>query len=130
MNNIQHKRMEPKHFKYIYKITYCKLHSCIGLIYCNDCILVSFIGLLFFSFVVLLAYFDLISMFQNPDYDGGANGFPNDIAVLELKSPLEFGSKIDKIDMADSDTGDFAGDKCDLSGWGRIVGGQYLITYI
>jgi hypothetical protein len=49
---------------------------------------------------------------------------------MELENPLEFNNRIDKIQMADSDQGDFAGDKCDISGWGLTQGGKYLPEYI
>ncbi|CAC5399727.1 Chymotrypsin-like serine proteinase,Trypsin delta [Mytilus coruscus] len=59
----------------------------------------------------------LSSFTMHPDYDGFGDGFPNDIAVLELESALPFSSSIAKIEMAD-DEGDFAGDKCMITGWG------------
>jgi hypothetical protein len=36
---------------------------------------------------------------------------------MELENPLEFNNRVDKIKMPDSDQGDFAGDKCDISGY-------------
>lgn len=50
--------------------------------------------------------------------------------MIELENPLEFNNRIDKIQMPDSDQGDFAGDKCDISGWGLTRGGKYLPEYI
>lgn len=67
---------------------------------------------------------------QHPDWDPIGDGFPNDVAVIELENPLEFNNKIDKIQLPDSDQGDFDGDKCDISGWGLTQGGRCLPGYI
>ena len=63
---------------------------------------------------------------QHPDYDFSGDGFPNDIAVLELKSALEFSDSINKIEMADEGEGNFAGDKCVISGWGLTNAGKCI----
>ncbi|CAG2224542.1 Trypsin beta,Trypsin delta,Chymotrypsin-like serine proteinase,Trypsin alpha,Chymotrypsin A,Trypsin delta/gamma-like protein CG30031,Chymotrypsin B [Mytilus edulis] len=60
---------------------------------------------------------------MHPDYDGSASGYPNDIAVIELESPLELNENVDKVDMADED-GDFAGVECVISGWGQTGSGS------
>ncbi|KAK7093959.1 chymotrypsin-like serine proteinase [Littorina saxatilis] len=63
----------------------------------------------------------LSSYTNHPSYNGNANGFPNDIAVMRLSSALSFNNYVNKITFATSGT--FAGQSCKLSGWGRLVGG-------
>ncbi|VDI15783.1 Hypothetical predicted protein [Mytilus galloprovincialis] len=50
----------------------------------------------------------------------------NDLMLLELATPLTFGSTINKITLDDSQSNDFVGDDCKVSGWGNTdkVGGD------
>ncbi|XP_076437589.1 chymotrypsin-like serine proteinase [Babylonia areolata] len=59
----------------------------------------------------------------HPDYDGRGDGFPNDIAVLDLDRPLQSSSHVSTNHaFAGPSSGNFAGQKCTLSGWGRTSG--------
>lgn len=63
----------------------------------------------------------LASITMHPNWNGNANGFPNDIATMRLSSALTFNTYVNKASFASS--GDFAGQTCTLSGWGRLSGG-------
>ena len=66
---------------------------------------------------------------QHPNYNGNGDGYPNDIALLELSSSLQLGTNtVDKIRLAQPRDGDMAGQRCWLSGWGRTSGG--MLKYI
>merc|ERR1719192_337793 len=54
---------------------------------------------------------------NHPSYCGSCNGFPHDISVLTVDSAFSFGSAVRAIQMASS--GDFAGQTCTITGWGR-----------
>jgi len=59
----------------------------------------------------------------HPGYQGSGDGYPNDIAVLHLSSPLTFNSHVKKARFANTGSGDFLGQTCTLSGWGLTSGG-------
>ncbi|XP_050408876.1 chymotrypsin-like serine proteinase isoform X1 [Patella vulgata] len=68
----------------------------------------------------------LSSLVIHPEYDGEADGSPNDFAVLRLSGTANTASSaISIIDMADKGD-DFTGEECTLSGWGRLSGGGAL----
>ncbi|KAL8603805.1 hypothetical protein ACOMHN_058540 [Nucella lapillus] len=57
----------------------------------------------------------------HPNYNPNGNGFPNDIAVLRLSSPLTLNAKCQ---AAKLDTGlDFSFSPAVITGWGRLSGG-------
>ena len=57
---------------------------------------------------------------QHPNYNPNGNGFPNDIAVLRLSSPLTLN---DKCQAAKLDTGNnFNNQPAVITGWGRLYG--------
>lgn len=53
----------------------------------------------------------------------------NDLMLLELATPLTFGSTINKITLDDSQSNGFVGDDCKVSGWGNTdkVGGLFIL---
>ncbi|VDI28685.1 kallikrein 6 [Mytilus galloprovincialis] len=58
---------------------------------------------------------------------GGDGGIEPDLMLLQLKTPLKFGSTINKIDL-DTDTGkNYTGELCTISGWGttNATGANY-----
>lgn len=55
-----------------------------------------------------------------PQWNPNGAGYPNDIAVIHLSSPLSFNSHVNKIQFASS--GSFVGTSCVLSGWGKTSG--------
>ena len=59
---------------------------------------------------------------QHPEWsNSGFLGFPNDIAVVRLRSAANTGSPfISTVPLAE--TGDFIGSSCIISGWGRTSG--------
>ncbi|XP_050408877.1 chymotrypsin-like serine proteinase isoform X2 [Patella vulgata] len=68
----------------------------------------------------------LSSLVIHPEYDGEADGSPNDFAVLRLSGTANTASSaISIIDMADKGD-DFTGEECTLSGWGRLSGGGII----
>ncbi|KAK6190400.1 hypothetical protein SNE40_002280 [Patella caerulea] len=66
------------------------------------------------------------SIVNHPNYNGNANGFPNDISVMRLSSNANTGSSaVSTISLASSGSS-FVGQKCTISGWGRTSGGSSL----
>lgn len=57
----------------------------------------------------------------HPNYNANGAGFPNDIAVMLLTTPVTYNSFVGAGTFATS--GSFLGQSCILSGWGRTVGG-------
>ncbi|XP_012936003.1 trypsin alpha-3 [Aplysia californica] len=53
----------------------------------------------------------------------GVKGFPNDVAILELATPVPQSQWVQVIEMAKSDDGSFDEDECFLHGWGRLSAG-------
>jgi len=61
---------------------------------------------------------------MHPNYNPNGNGFPNDIAVLRLSTPLALN---DKCQPARLDTGaNFNNDAAVITGWGRLFGSGSL----
>ncbi|XP_071143993.1 hypodermin-A-like isoform X1 [Mytilus edulis] len=51
-------------------------------------------------------------------YTAGGDSIEPDLMLLQLKTPLEFGSTVNKIDL-DTDIGkNYTGELCTISGWG------------
>ena len=67
-------------------------------------------------------------LFQHPGYDHGytaeLGAYPNDIALLQLE-PNSVISEKHYIPLATE--GDFAGDNCAITGWGRL--GGYTLSH-
>ncbi|XP_060074276.1 fibrinolytic enzyme, isozyme C-like [Ylistrum balloti] len=62
----------------------------------------------------------------HPDYGSGAGTFPNDIAVLEFDEDITVDDGAKAVEMPTESSGDFAGDECTITGWGRTSGGAPL----
>jgi len=62
---------------------------------------------------------------RHPNYNGNANGYPNDVAVLGFSS-IATNANIGYIALATS--GDFAGSSCVITGWGLTSAGGSLPT--
>ncbi|KAK6184131.1 hypothetical protein SNE40_002152 [Patella caerulea] len=66
------------------------------------------------------------SIVNHPNYNGNANGYPNDISVMRLASNANTGSSaVSTVTLAPYGSS-FTGQKCTISGWGRTVGGGSL----
>ncbi|PVD31918.1 hypothetical protein C0Q70_07344 [Pomacea canaliculata] len=59
---------------------------------------------------------------QHPSYSGSAAGYPNDIAVLEWTSPVTMNNYVRGATLDDG-SASWAGQNCELIGWGRLTGG-------
>jgi len=59
---------------------------------------------------------------MHESYNGNVGGFPNDIAVMQLNSPLVFNSHVSSVAIDEDPNSDWEGQKCILSGWGRKSG--------
>ncbi|XP_064611890.1 chymotrypsin-like serine proteinase [Liolophura sinensis] len=66
---------------------------------------------------------------MHPSYSEGS-GYPNDIAILRLESPVPINNYIKAIARASSTSGDFSGKTCTLSGWGRLSGSGDAATVL
>lgn len=66
----------------------------------------------------------LQSFTLHPSYGGSAPGYPNDIATMRLSANLVFGTYVNAGNFATG--GSFAGQSCQLTGWGRLSGGGSL----
>ncbi|XP_033757357.1 fibrinolytic enzyme, isozyme C-like [Pecten maximus] len=62
----------------------------------------------------------------HPDYGSGEGTFPNDIAVLDFDEDITGDSGATAVKMPDASSGDFAGQTCTITGWGRTSGGAPL----
>lgn len=57
--------------------------------------------------------------------------FENDLAILELESPVEFKPYIVPICLPLTSEGDFVGKKAEVTGWGKLSHSEYFwITII
>jgi secreted trypsin-like serine protease len=60
---------------------------------------------------------------RHPDYiDSSALGWPNDIAVLGFAA-VSFNGNLQAITLSTPSDGNYAGDQCTITGWGRTSGG-------
>ena len=67
----------------------------------------------------------MLLIFQHPDYGTGEGGFPNDIALIKLRTPADLSNKyVDTIAIGDKND-DFVGDECWITGWG----GMYVLSF-
>jgi secreted trypsin-like serine protease len=58
---------------------------------------------------------------MHANYNGNGNGFPNDIALMKLSSPISMNEHRTPICLADSDE-EFTGTSCFITGWGDTKG--------
>ncbi|XP_046330294.1 fibrinolytic enzyme, isozyme C-like [Haliotis cracherodii] len=66
-----------------------------------------------------------VTYVMHPSYNGDALGFPNDIAILRLATPLEFNDGVQPANLVPDDSKDFAGEKdCFITGWGKLGGSE------
>ncbi|CAH1803129.1 unnamed protein product [Owenia fusiformis] len=75
---------------------------------------------------------EVANVYQHPDFiQDGSIGFPNDIALLELASPIDVsGNTASTIQIASGNT-DFAGQDCTITGWGdTTAGGGVSATFL
>lgn len=63
----------------------------------------------------------------NRGYDPAT--FENDLALLELESPIQFDTHIVPICMPE-DNSDYTGSWATVTGWGRLKYSQYLIIFV
>ncbi|PVD31916.1 hypothetical protein C0Q70_07342 [Pomacea canaliculata] len=63
------------------------------------------------------------------NWNSNGDGYPNDIAICELATPLTFNDYVSPIEIDDG-SASWAGQDCTLSGWGRTVGGGSLPNYL
>jgi len=63
---------------------------------------------------------DLNFLNRHPGYDGNANGFPNDVAVIGFAA-VSTNNNLQTIALATSSSGSFAGDSCVITGWGQTA---------
>ncbi|CAH1782056.1 unnamed protein product [Owenia fusiformis] len=74
---------------------------------------------------------DVAEVIMHPDFvQDGSRGFPNDIALLRLATPINLNFARATIPLASGST-DFAGQLCDISGWGDVTAGDGIsATYL
>ena len=59
---------------------------------------------------------------QHESYDANANGFPNDIAVIRLSTPLVLGPTCQAAELPRDNSKDYANKRSHITGWGRTSG--------
>ncbi|KAK3083387.1 hypothetical protein FSP39_021367, partial [Pinctada imbricata] len=74
------------------------------------------------KYQVMLEY--LAINLQHPNYGSGAGAYPNDIALLRLSSSVSTSSNSIGIISLASGNGDYAGQTCTITGWGRTSSGS------
>ncbi|KAK7465052.1 hypothetical protein BaRGS_00037791, partial [Batillaria attramentaria] len=64
---------------------------------------------------------------MHESYDGNANGFPNDIAVIRLATPLTLSATCQAAELPQDTTKTYSGKLSTITGWGRGgAAAQYL----
>jgi len=66
-------------------------------------------------------------MFQHPDYNRGRGAFPNDVALLRLKTAADLSGANKAVALA-SASDNFDGQICVVSGWGHTEEGKTIFT--
>jgi len=61
---------------------------------------------------------DLNFLNRHPGYDENGNGFPNDVAVIGFAA-VSTNNNLQTIALATPSDGSFAGNRCDITGWGK-----------
>jgi secreted trypsin-like serine protease len=60
---------------------------------------------------------------RHPNYSGsGAQGYPNDVATIRWASGIATNANIGYANLAPSNAGTYAGQSCQITGWGRTCG--------
>jgi secreted trypsin-like serine protease len=68
-----------------------------------------------------------ISAFKmHESYDNGAASFANDIAILTFSTLINVGGSVQLATLPASNSNDFAGQTCTITGWGRTSSAQTL----
>ncbi|CAL1542436.1 unnamed protein product [Lymnaea stagnalis] len=62
------------------------------------------------------------SIIMHPQYNGNANGYPNDIGIIYLSGPVTYNKNVQPAALAPQGSS-FANRQCVITGWGRTVGG-------
>uniref|UniRef100_A0A8D2JAP7 Peptidase S1 domain-containing protein n=1 Tax=Varanus komodoensis TaxID=61221 RepID=A0A8D2JAP7_VARKO len=68
---------------------------------------------------------DVEEIISHPDY-AGYDGSMGDIALMKLKSPVNFTDYILPICLPDASVNFFPGERCWITGWGQILQGESL----
>ena len=63
-------------------------------------------------------------MFQHPEYDGWAPGYPNDIALVELDVPFKRSKNVDVVRLPYANQNFTSMEKCYITGWGATSGSE------
>ncbi|ESP00778.1 hypothetical protein LOTGIDRAFT_207774 [Lottia gigantea] len=67
------------------------------------------------------------SLILHESYDGNAQGFPNDIALIKLATPISENGGIQYGGLPVDDSSDYSGSSgCYITGWGRTIAGGAL----
>ncbi|XP_071134667.1 trypsin alpha-like [Mytilus edulis] len=59
---------------------------------------------------------------SHENYNSGSGTFPNDIALMKMSSSLSLTGSISAITLATGSPDEFAGQTCEITGWGRTCG--------
>ena len=70
---------------------------------------------------VCVCVMGVFAWMQHADYNNDACTYCNDIAMLKLASDLTFSDSVGAGDVA-SGSEDYAGETCEITGWGRTGG--------
>merc|ERR1711893_13651 len=63
---------------------------------------------------------------NHPNYGQGSGAFPNDISLIQLSTAIDMSNPfVSAINLAEGSQ-DYAGQRCIISGWGRLYGGGPL----
>ncbi|XP_067669521.1 fibrinolytic enzyme, isozyme C-like [Haliotis asinina] len=66
-----------------------------------------------------------VTYVMHPSYSGTALGFPNDIAILKLATPLQWNDGVQPANLVPDDSKNFAGESdCFITGWGKLGGSE------
>merc|ERR1712170_114815 len=69
------------------------------------------------------AYYRTNLITRHPDYvQSGSRGFPNDVSVIRLTTTVAMNQFVAAASLAPSNAGDFVGNECYITGWGRLRG--------
>ncbi|KAK6165604.1 hypothetical protein SNE40_022502 [Patella caerulea] len=69
----------------------------------------------------------LVNKIQHPSYDPNSTGFPNDIGLVELETPIGENGGIKYATLPSDDSNDYSStSECYITGWGRTTDGGPL----
>ena len=69
----------------------------------------------------------VVTMFQHPDYNRGRGAFPNDVALLRLKTAADLSGGNKAVALASAND-NFDGQICVVSGWGHTETGKAIFN--